>query len=390
MSRRYYIVVLAVCIALISGLGATGQSRMVYRLDSCYTSQARFQNLVGNVAVAIDDSVIYKKSFGYQNIEKKILNTDSSSFDIGSVTKIFTATAVLQLKEKGLLQLDDNYAKYFPEFPYPEITIRQLLAHTSGLPAFELFDSLESAIPDKIFANEDVIPALKLWHKPMNNKPGHGWYYSSINYCLLAMLVEKLANSPFREYVHKNIFEPAGMAHSYLENFLTVKNDNNKAINYEPLSLTTTQLERVDLLPREKKIVYNYGGFSGPDGLVTTMEDMEHFDKAYFSGKIINNESMEEAMTPVKLKNGMPVVTAPLLGKGVAGYGLGWYIGISPLLGRMVWHEGVRPGVKAIYMHNITKNQTILIFENVHTKTNINPLVVAGLNIINNLPDFHD
>ena len=378
------IVVLFITSAL--GFCARAQESIVHQLDSFYTSEYGLGKLMGNVLIIQDDSVIYKKSFGYQDIERNIPNSDSSAFGMASVTKIFTATAILQLHEKKLLGLDDDYVKYFPDFPFPDITIRQLLSHTSGLPAYELFlDSLTGALPEKIFGNEDVIPALKVWHKPLHNAPGEGWHYSSMNYCLLALLVEKLSGMPLNDYFSKYIFGPAGMQHSYSANYLTRRDNPQRTINYAPVSSLSPGLKDVNKIPREKAIVYNCGGFTGQGGLVTTIADMAGFDKAYFSGKLISYASMDEAMTPVLLKNGRPAISGTLLGKGFAGYGLGWFVGIHPMLGRVVWHTGGRPGIMAIYVHDIPNNQAVLILENEQNKGKIDVMAANSLYMTNRL-----
>jgi CubicO group peptidase (beta-lactamase class C family) len=364
---------------------AWAQQSTPFLLDSLYTSEAKTQQLMGNVFVADHGITVYKKSFGYQDIEKQVPNSDSSAFAMASVTKIFTATAIMQLKEKGSLQLNDAFAKYYPGFPYPGITIKQLLAHTSGLPAYELFDSLANALPDSIFGNKDVIPALKLWHKPLHEGAGEVMYYSSMNYCLLALLVEKLSGLSLQDYFSKYIFEPAGMQHSYLENIRTVRSNINRTINYETPA-SSSQLEDVYKIRGGRKVVYNYGGFIGQGGLITTTEDMTRFDKAYFSGKLISQASIEEATTPTKDDDGKPIVSSTLLGRGFAGYGLGWFVGVHPLLGKIVWHTGGRPGITTIYVHAINKKESIFIFENVRSKARLEPLALTTLEIINGLP----
>ncbi len=381
--------VLVLFAALFLSLFAGAQQTISHELDSFYSIQANLQNLMGNVVAEDHGIVVYKKSFGYQDIDKNIVNTDSSAFAMASVTKIFTATAILQLKEKGLLQLDDYYIKYFPDFPYPDITVRELLSHTSGLPAYELFDSLTKALPERIFGNADVTPALKLWHKPLHNNPGEGWNYSSMNYCLLAMLVEKLSGLTLQDYFSKYIFEPAGMHHSYLENYLMTRNNPNRTINYETPSHSPTPTD-VNTLRSEHTMVYNCGGFIGQGGLVTTTADMLLFDKAYFSEKLINRQSIDEAMQPTKLVDGRPAVSGSLLGRGIAGYGLGWFIGIHPLLGKIVWHTGGRPGISAIYVHDVARDQAVFILQNIRNKANLGTIAANTLKMMNGLPASPD
>jgi CubicO group peptidase (beta-lactamase class C family) len=103
-------------------------------LDNFYKSIYRYNQLSGNVLVAENGHIIYEKSFGFANYQKNLPNDSMSRFTLSSISKIFTSTAILQLKDRGKLKLDDYVVKYFPDFPYTDITIRHLLSHTSGLP----------------------------------------------------------------------------------------------------------------------------------------------------------------------------------------------------------------------------------------------------------------
>ncbi len=338
MERNVHARIITFIAAVLFSITAMAQESFSQALDNLYTGQ----QLTGNALATLHDNLVYKRSFGNHDAISTP-NTDSSVFSMASVTKIFTATAILQLKEKGALNLDDLYVKYVPDFPFNNITIRQLLSHTSGLPSYEVFDSADRANPAKTFANADALPALKKWDKPLLCKPGEEWHYSSINYALLAALVEKLSGMSLQDCFGKYIFAPAGMQCSHLENRM--------------------------------------------DGLVSTTDDMAEFDNAYFSAKLISLASMKEAMTPVKLKNGESAITGTLLGSGIAGYGLGWYVGIQPMLGMVVWHAGNRPDVSAIYAHDISKDEAVFIFENVPAK-GIDVLAATTLKMMNGLPDM--
>ena len=198
---------------LLSASSLYGQS-ITSKIDSVFNVPARNSSLNGNLLVAEKGKIIYQRSFGLRDIAAQQPNTSASAFGLASVSKQFTSTAVLQLKEKGKLSLDDHFVKYFPDFPFPEITIRQMLTHTSGLPDYELFDKLIEKEPNRIFGNKDIIPALKVWGKGLNFKPGDDWSYSNMNYCLLALLIEKLSGETLQKYLDKSIFKPAKILHT--------------------------------------------------------------------------------------------------------------------------------------------------------------------------------
>src|ERR1700744_528699 len=218
-----------------------GQS-ITSKIDSVFNVPYRKNSLNGNLLVADKGKIIYQRSFGYRDVAAKQPNTAASAFGLASISKQVTSTAVLQLKEKGKLKLDDHFVKYFPDFPFPEITIRQMLTHTSGLPDYELFDKLIEKEPNHIFGNKDIIPALKVWSKGLNFKPGEEWSYSNMNYCLLALLIEKLSGETLQTYLEKNIFKPAGIHHTYIENMILKTNNPDRTVNYEPLTFYSNKL----------------------------------------------------------------------------------------------------------------------------------------------------
>jgi len=354
-------------------------------MDSVFNAQSGNGLLMGNLLVAEHGTVVYQRSFGYRDLSKKIPNTASSAFALASVSKQFTSTAVLQLKEKGKLRLDDHLTQYFPDFPFPEITLRHLLTHTSGLPDYELFDGLIEKEPDRIFTNKDIIPALKLWSKGLYFKPGDGWQYSNMNYCLLALLIEKLSGETLQSYLTKNIFKPAGMRHTYIENLLIKKNNPDRTVNYEYPSYYATRLVLVDSIADDHQMIFNLGGFYGQGGLTTTADDLLRFDNAYFSGKLINAGNLAEAITPVKLNNGTTAHGKDALGDmGGCGYGYGWFVLNDTTKGRIVCHDGGRPGISTAHLHNMRTDQTVILLEN--APENCNTLAVCAYHLLNREP----
>lgn len=129
------------------------------QLDILFTSPQYSVN--GNVLVAENGKVFYRKSFGLADAKNKLPNNENSRFEIASITKTFTSTAILQLKDKGKLNLDKPFVKYFPDFPYPEITIRHLLSHTSGLPDLQIFEELVKKIPIRFLRLRTLFRRLK-------------------------------------------------------------------------------------------------------------------------------------------------------------------------------------------------------------------------------------
>ena len=327
----------------------------------------------GSVLVGENGNILYKKSFGYADFSNNTPNSDSSLINIASISKTFTAIAILQLKEKGKLNLDDTYSKYFKQFPYPKISLRQLLSHTSGLPDMEpLFDSLIAKNPDKVFTIEDIIPALVIYSKskPLRFESGERWGYSNPGYGLLALLVEKLSKQPFAIYMKKNIFLPAGMTHTYVQTSLLQKQDKNRVKNYMYANHFTMQLEEMDTLAYMKEWTYNLMGLTGSTNVISSLQDLWQYDKALYEGKLLRPSTLEEAYTPVKLNSGKPNIAAE------GSYGLGWFIRVDSFGNKIVSHSGAAPGVLTFLIRNLTKKQTLIILQNIQNASfDINTII---------------
>jgi CubicO group peptidase (beta-lactamase class C family) len=369
---RIIFIILFVCFLPVFSLAQTDKS-VAQKLDDYFTVLAREGEINGNVLVAENGRIVYEKSFGYADFEAQKLNTGDTEFQLASIAKPFTAIAVLQLKEKGKLSLDDKFVKYFPDFPYPEITIRHLLSHTSGLPDLELFDKLIKENPDRVFENKDIIPVMKKAQIPLKFQPGEKWYYCNFNFDLLALLVEKLAGQKFEDYLKRNVFAPARMTRTYVKSALINPNATpNLAFNYSypfPFSSELVSVDKNFSNPRYKKDFYNYG-FIGSSNVYSTTGDLLKFDAALYGAVLLKNETLEEALTPTKLNNGEPNRHPPgpsgmgIGGMGIALNGLGWFIFEDASAGKIVWHSGGMPGIVTIFLRNVTKKQTVVVLDN--------------------------
>jgi CubicO group peptidase (beta-lactamase class C family) len=353
------------------------------KLDSLFNSLVAYGQINGNVLVAENGQPLYKKSFGYSNFETKTPHTENSIFSLASISKVFTSLAILQLKEKGKLKLDDYVTKYLNNFPYPDITIRNLLSHTSGLPDFDIFEERFNSSPNKIFTNKDVLPALIVWKKPLEFKPNEKWAYSNINYNLLALIVENITGKTFQEYVGKNIFVPANMTNTFFKTDSVALRGKNKSENYVYPTLYSSKLQNVDSLERFRWNVFNLRGIKGQGNIISTTEDMLKFDKVLYSGKLLKTSTLEEAFIPTKLTSGANADAN--IGIGKTSYGLGWFIFDDTINGKIVWHTGGVPGALSILLRNIDKKQTIILLDNT-SSVGLYKNGVNAINILNNKP----
>lgn len=353
-----------------------------------FSSLENDKNINGNVLAAENGEIIYRRSFGFADFENKKPNTADTRFQFDSISKTITAVAVLQLKEKGKLKLEDRLIQHLPNFNYPSITIRHLLTHTSGLPSHELFEEMVTQNPDKVVTNEDVVPELLRLKPPLKFQPGEQWSYSNTNFNLLALLVEKLSGLKFEEYLRKNVFQPAGMASAYVKT--TLINSTHlpeEAYYYDypfPYSSNPVRIAETFSLPRFKIEYYNLYGLSGAGSVNGTTDDLYKFDKALTDGTLLKRATLEEAFTPVKLNNGEPAV-ADFGGVLRTWFGLGWFIFQDNSAGTIVGHTGGRYGSQTMFLRNLDKRQVVILFDNAESE-GVYRQALSALNILNNKP----
>ncbi len=353
------------------------------KLDSLFNSLYAFGQINGNVLVAENGMPVYKKSFGYSNFGTKTLHNENSILSLASITKTFTAIAILQLKEKEKLKLDDRVVEYLKDFPYPDITIRNLLTHTSGLPDWDLFEEEIKNNPNKIFTNKDVLPSFKIWEKPLENKPYEKWTYSNINYVLLAIIIEKITGIGYQDYVRQHIFVPAKMNNTFFKMDSVALLGKHKSINYTYPFKYSSALQNVDSIERFHWSVYCLRGIVGQGNGVSTTDDLFKFDQILYSGKLLKNSTLEEAFMPTKLTSGEYANADINIGK--ASYGLGWFIFDDTTNGKIVWHTGGVPGALSILLRNIDKRQTVIVLDNTFS-SGIYKNGVNAMNILNYKP----
>ena len=340
------------------------------KLDEYFSALSQNQQFNGNVLITENGKIVYEKSFGYADFSAKRINTTQSSFPMASITKTFTSTAILQLKEKGKLQLNDPVSKFLTAFPYSDVTIKQLLSHTAGLPIYDtLFYAMIAKHPDTVFSNKDLIPTFISQKAPLTFKPGEDFSYNNVNYNILALIVEKLTGLSFESYLKAHIFKPAGMKNTSLSLFYKRK-DNNLSKRYRLKYPFSDKVERADTAA-EFKIIYSFN-FQGHGDIISTTHDLLKYDEALYNGSLLSKATLKEAFSPVKLSNGKD---------NIQRYALGWITRADTSMGEIVEHDGGLPGGRTMLLRNITRHQTIIIFDN--TANNVIPISDNALSILN-------
>ncbi|WP_397446971.1 serine hydrolase domain-containing protein [Polaribacter sp. R77954] len=202
-----------------------------HKLDSLLKRIHKRHDFHGAILVAKNKKIIYENQIGYADFRKKIPITKVSEFQLASVSKQFTAAAIMLLKERNQIQLTDTVNHYFPNFPYQDITITNLLNHTSGLPKYFWIAEHEwkSENPP---TNTDLINVLPASKAQRFFKPGRNFDYSNTGYFVLAAIVEKVSGSSFNTFLKKNFFEPLGMQHTYVYSYQNDSVRKNQLIGY--------------------------------------------------------------------------------------------------------------------------------------------------------------
>jgi CubicO group peptidase (beta-lactamase class C family) len=207
---------------------------LAQKLDEYLVSANNFYKFNGSALIAENGKIIFQKSYGVKNVATHSLNDSNSIFQIGSVTKQFTAAVILKLQEEGKLSVQDKLSKYFSEFKYAdEITLENLLTHTSGIYNYTNdIDDNDSAIVCNPVNKQLLLDIV--FKKPLDFKPGTQFAYDNSGYYLLGLIIEKVTGKSYEQNIRDIIFTPLQMTHSLFD-FRNSK-DTNIAIGYKKLN----------------------------------------------------------------------------------------------------------------------------------------------------------
>lgn len=314
----------------------------IKKINSFFQGKFTRNQFNGNILFAENGNIITQKSYGYSNFRKKELLTKEHSFQLASVSKPFTSIAILQLIEENKINLKDTIQKFFPDIPYPGITIHQLLSHRSGMSQYTHFcDAPDSIWPNKSVTinNQDVIEIISRIVPLINYKPNHKYYYCNTNYLLLASIVEQVSGLSFKKYVKKYIFNPSGMFSSTIYD----------RTNFEDLVLPAQGYE--NKTPWED--VY-LNGVVGDKGVYSTTEDLLKFDRALKENVFISDSLKKLAFSKMNLDK-----------NGNKNYGYGFRLKEHEKYGKIVYHTGWWKGFRSYFIKVMDKNQTIIVLNNV-------------------------
>jgi CubicO group peptidase (beta-lactamase class C family) len=313
----------------------TALNRRINRLFADYTGPGK----PGAAVMVIHKSkVLHARGYGLADVDKGIPVDTNTNFRLASVTKQFTALCVLMLIERNQLSLDDALSQHLPEFPAygREITIRQLLNHTSGLLDYEDLISSNTTLP---VLDQNVLQ-LMLNTDRTYFPPGTSYRYSNTAYALLAMIVEKVSGQTFASFLRKNIFEPLGMNHTlaYEEGLSMIPNRAYGHSNKDGRFVRADQSITSSVL--------------GDGGIYSSVADLFKWDQSLYTTNLVNADTLQLASTP-----------GPDTEKPDTRYGFGWYMSEYRGL-RKIWHTGSTIGFRNRLERFPDQEFTVIILTN--------------------------
>jgi CubicO group peptidase (beta-lactamase class C family) len=313
-------------------------------IDSTFHDLARRGVFNGTLLFAEKGKIILEKAYGYEDLSKKDTLSVGSTFQLASVSKMFTAMAIMILKEDGKLDYDDQVCRYIRRFPYPAITIRQLLNHRSGLPRYE---ALADRYWDrqKPFTNRDLLNLYWTFKPDLYAKPGTSFDYCNVNYALLANIVEAVSGSPFDEFLRDHVFVPAGMKNTFVYRLHT--GDTIPA--YIPVGVPGHH----SVSGAYRKVKDDYlNGVVGDKGVYSSVGDLFLFDRALYGHLLVKDETLRSAFTNC----------SPSGHKMRDGYGYGWRIRAG--MDSTVYHFGWWKGFRTCFLRDMKNERTLIVLSN--------------------------
>lgn len=335
-----FLVVLMVSTLALPAQARQSEDDAITQIDDYIQNLAEEHLFSGSVLIAQDGEILLSQGYGMANMEWNIPNTPQTKFRIASMTKQFTAMAILLLQERGVLTIQDSICQYLEECPdaWQEITIHHLLTHTSGIPDFTSFSDYRQTMAQPSLPKKTL---QRFINEPLDFPPGEKWSYSNSGYIVLGLIIDEASGRPYRLFLRENFFEPLGMTATDLDDNTAII--ENRAEGYQ------TYFRKADYI--HMTIPYAAGA------LYSTVEDLFLWDQALFSGKVISQESFDAMLAD----------TVPMEGLGIPeglSYGYGLIINNGsqhPSIG----HPGGINGFDSFMFHYPDSKLTIIMLSNI-------------------------
>lgn len=338
------------------------ESRLL-KIDELMQTLSEQEQFNGNILIAEKGKIIYEKSLGFADYDKKIPLTSDRLFNIASVSKTFTAVLIMILEERKLLDLDDNITKYLPELPYKDIKIRNLLTHTSGLPLIQR-QPLKKALEGKGFDNRQVLALFEKRKPQLQFSPGSDFLYANTNFLFLALIVEEVSGKSFPEFLDENVFKELNMNDTFLKEKRVPAGRKDRIVSYyrRPTWLTS-DFQHIDTLHENIEDLRTYGNNYGESAIYTTTRDLLKFHFALQNHTLLSKASLEKMYAPFKM-NTQKAYRINVESNYPAVSGLCWRVAKDSSQGKIVFHSGGFRGGRSFFVRNLEKDQCIIMLTN--------------------------
>ena len=313
------------------------------RIDEFMMQLHRRSSFNGNVLIAKDGKIVYEKAIGWADYLYRDSLKINSVFELASLSKPFTATAVMMLVENSKIRLDQQVKDFYPDFPYDSITVEMLLTHRSGMMNYVYFvDGLwKSQKKDerKGITNQDVMRLIAEYKPAPYNKPGKKFHYNNSNFMVLAAIIEKVSGKKYSEFMLENIFKPLGMKHTVVY---------SKA-EYDKIPVNVVGHDRI----WRRSVAQNFlDGPVGDKGIYSTIHDLYLFDRGMRNGRLLKSATMDSIYAA---HNEMQ--------RGHFNYGYGWRT-FQNGDHKVVYHTGWWHGFRHIYLRQLDEDITVILLSN--------------------------
>ena len=316
------------------------------QLDRTFQNLKKRTTFNGTVLYAEKGRVVFVKSYGVRNLRtrKGVINNDDV-YQLSSVSKMFTAEAIMILKSRGLIDYDADIKQYIPEFPYDGITTRMLLTHRSGLSRYETL--ADNHWPNKRipFTNDDMIDYYVKYKPAPYFKPDNGFHYCNVNYALLASIVKRVSGKSFVDFMRDDVFDAVGMHSSYIYDMPT----DTMVSLYLPNCIQGYYVGRRH--PKQAQNEY-LNGVKGDKIMFSNVEDMYRFKVALDYGLFVPDSIQNEAFLP----------GSPRYSKRKDNYGFGWRI--SRKHPGCYYHYGWWKAYRSFFMFDKDNDRTLIVLTN--------------------------
>lgn len=325
-------------------------------LDRYYKNIWEKGDLWGGFIVAKGDEILYENYRGFAQGNNQEPINDTVALHVASISKSLTAMATLKLVEAGKIKLEDPLTKFFPKFPYPQVTVFTLLNQRSGLPKYEHFIEKIKPAPEelskKFLTNQDILKLLIDYKPELARTTNTGFMYCNTNYALLALLIEKVTAKSFPEAMNQMVFSPLKMKNSYV---FQEKDTLTAAKSFYQKGPRVYPYDRLDAIYGDKNIYM-------------TPRDLLNFSKALYSKDFLRADLKEMIFEPYS--NEKP---------GINNYGLGFRMKVFDDGEKLTYHNGWWHGTNSVFAHLLKSKVTIIAIGNKYSTRVYSALALSGL-----------